>query len=267
MLSPQFLLGAFVRATRQRLLRSEAMKQVLVVDDEARIREVVSYALGREGYRVIELGDGPEAVERIARGDIDAVVLDVMLKQMDGLEVVRRVRALPPPAAKTPVLFLSARAEEIDRVVGLELGGDDYLVKPFSPRELVARVRALIRRADGGSASSPTPDESARPTKHGPLTIDPERHEIACRGVVVPLTPTEFGVLAALFDRPGIVLTRGQLMQRAYRFDNLVTERTIDTHVRRIRAKFRPHELDPVATVHGVGYKAGPLDGDAKAAP
>jgi two-component system OmpR family response regulator len=244
------------------------MKQVLVVDDEARIREVVSYALGREGYAVVELADGPEAVERIGRGDVDAVVLDVMLKQMDGLEVVRRVRALPTPAAKTPVLFLSARAEEIDRVVGLELGGDDYLVKPFSPRELVARVRALIRRSDGGGgAASATVDEATKPSRHGPLTIDPERHEIACHGAVVPLTPTEFGVLAALFDRPGVVLSRGQLMQRAYRYDNLVTERTIDTHVRRIRAKFRPHALDPIATVHGVGYKAGPLDANDKAAP
>ncbi len=236
-----------------------------MVDDEARIREVVSYALSREGYVVEEAADGPEAVVRVQRGGVDAVVLDVMLKQMDGLEVVRRIRALQGPIAKTPVLFLSARSEEIDRIVGLELGGDDYLVKPFSPRELVARVRALLRRSEGNGGTAPAlPDDAPVRSQHGSLTIDPERHEIACQGVVVALTPTEFGVLSALFDRPGVVLSRGQLMQRAYRYDNLVTERTIDTHVRRIRAKFRPHRLDPIATVHGVGYKAGAVDPSPK---
>jgi two-component system, OmpR family, response regulator len=177
------------------------------------------------------------------------VVLDVMLPELDGLEVCRRIRQ----KHRVPILFLSARGEEVDRIVGLELGGDDYLAKPFSPRELVARVRAVFRRVE--AAAPPT---EPRPTVllHGVIEVDTERHEVRYAGHVVSLTPTEFGVLGALLERPGVVLSRGQLMQRAYRYDNLITERTIDTHVRRIRAKFRAAGGDPIATVHGVGYKA-----------
>lgn len=226
------------------------MRQVLVVDDEARIREVVQYALEREGYRVSSVDDGSKAVDALARGAFDLVVLDVMLPGLDGLEVCRRVRA----TSKVPILFLSARSDEIDRVLGLELGGDDYLVKPFSPRELVARVKAVLRRAE---ASGAEPEPKRRKLTHGRITIDPERHEVAWGTALVDLTPTEFGLLSALLARPGVVLSRGQLMQRAYSYDNLVTERTIDTHVRRIRAKFRALGADdPIATVHGVGYKA-----------
>lgn len=226
------------------------MRQVLVVDDEARIREVVQYALEREGYRVSSVDDGSKAVDALARGAFDLVVLDVMLPGLDGLEVCRRVRA----TSKVPILFLSARSDEIDRVLGLELGGDDYLVKPFSPRELVARVKAVLRRAE---ASGAEPEPKRRKLTHGRITIDPERHEVAWGTALVDLTPTEFGLLSALLERPGVVLSRGQLMQRAYSYDNLVTERTIDTHVRRIRAKFRALGADdPIATVHGVGYKA-----------
>ncbi len=226
------------------------MRQVLVVDDEARILEVVQYALEREGYRVSSVDDGSKAVDALARGAFDLVVLDVMLPGLDGLEVCRRVRA----TSKVPILFLSARSDEIDRVLGLELGGDDYLVKPFSPRELVARVKAVLRRAE---ASGAEPEPKRRKLTHGRITIDPERHEVAWGTALVDLTPTEFGLLSALLERPGVVLSRGQLMQRAYSYDNLVTERTIDTHVRRIRAKFRALGADdPIATVHGVGYKA-----------
>lgn len=226
------------------------MRQVLVVDDEARILEVVQYALEREGYRVSSVDDGSKAVDALARGAFDLVVLDVMLPGLDGLEVCRRVRA----TSKVPILFLSARSDEIDRVLGLELGGDDYLVKPFSPRELVARVKAVLRRAE---ASGAEPEPKRRKLTHGRITIDPERHEVAWGTALVDLTPTEFGLLSALLARPGVVLSRGQLMQRAYSYDNLVTERTIDTHVRRIRAKFRALGADdPIATVHGVGYKA-----------
>lgn len=226
-------------------------RQVLVVDDEVRIREVVQYALEREGFRVSAVDDGKRAIDALSRGDFDLVVLDVMLPGVDGLEVCRRVRA----TSKVPILFLSARADEIDRVLGLELGGDDYLVKPFSPRELVARVKAVLRRIEGSK------DEPAEASKkkliYGNITVDTERHQVFWMSEPIPLTPTELGLLAALLERPGIVLSRGQLMQRAYSYDNLVTERTIDTHVRRIRAKFRAAGGDdPIATVHGVGYKA-----------
>lgn len=227
-------------------------KHILVVDDEARIREVVTYALRKEGYAVSEAADGASASKRVGEGGVDLVVLDVMLPALDGLEVCRRIRS-SASSAKTPILFLSARAEEVDRVVGLELGGDDYLVKPFSPRELVARVRALLRRVEAGAEP---PAKSSASVVHGSIALDPERHEVRCKGLLVPLTPTEFGLLGALIERPGIVLSRGQLMQRAYKYDNLITERTIDTHVRRVRAKFRAFDVDPIVTVHGVGYKA-----------
>ncbi|MDQ3037755.1 MAG: response regulator transcription factor [Myxococcota bacterium] len=225
-------------------------RHILVVDDESRIREVVQYALEREGHRISHAGDGREAREAFARGDVDLVVLDVMLPDVDGLTLCREMRA----ASRTPILFLSARSDEIDRVLGLEIGGDDYLTKPFSPRELVARVKAVLRRIEAPAESAP----SARGTRlrHGAITVDLERHEVRAGEHVVTLTPTELGMLAALLERPGIVLSRGQLMKRAYAYDNLVTERTIDTHVRRIRAKFRVHGADPIATVHGVGYKA-----------
>lgn len=230
-------------------------RHVLVVDDEARIREVVTYALRREGYVVSEADAGDVALARLAAGGVDLVVLDVMLPGANGLEVCRQVRA----TSRLPILFLSAKGEEVDRVVGLEIGGDDYLVKPFSPRELVARVRALLRRADVPTTTAEAP--SRRVLAHGPIEIDLDRHEVRCAGALVALTPTELGVLATLLERPGVVCSRAVLMQRAYRWDNLVTERTIDTHVRRIRAKFRPTGVDPVATVHGVGYKVAELAG------
>ena len=232
-------------------------KHVLVVDDEARIREVLDYALKKEGYRVTAAETGAAALAAIDRGDVDLVVLDVMLPEIDGLELCRRIRQ----RHRVPIVFLSARADEIDRILGLELGGDDYLAKPFSPRELVARVRAVFRRVEmdaAGVASEPKP---ARPPsqpviEHLRIVVDPERHEVRCAGKPVTLTPTEFGVIVALLERPGVVLSRAQLMARAYRYDNLITERTIDTHVRRIRAKFRAVGSDPIATVHGIGYKA-----------
>ncbi|WP_437979698.1 response regulator [Sorangium sp. So ce117] len=225
-------------------------KHILVVDDEARIREVLLYALQKEGYAVTAVADGRAAVEAAGASTVDLVVLDVMLPELDGLEVCRRLRA----GSRTPILFLSARADEVDRIVGLELGGDDYLTKPFSPRELVARVRALLRRTE--APPPPVPAEArAAVLRHGPIEVDTERHEARYLGQPVSLTATELGVLGALLERPGVVLSRGQLMQRAYRYDNLITERTIDTHVRRIRAKFRVVGGDPIATVHGVGYK------------
>jgi two-component system OmpR family response regulator len=227
-------------------------KHILVVDDEARIREVVLYALQKEGFAVQAVADGPAALEAIERGGIDLVVLDVMLPGLDGLEVCRRIRQ----KHRVPILFLSSRAEEVDRIVGLEIGGDDYLTKPFSPRELCARVRAVFRRVEAPPEARPAAEAPRTVIAHGPVQIDTERHEVRYAGRIVALTPTEFGVLGALLERPGVVLSRAQLMQRAYRYDNLITERTIDTHVRRIRAKFREQGGDPIATVHGVGYKA-----------
>lgn len=240
---------------RGRASASGEPRHVLVVDDEARIREVVQYALEREGFRVRGVPDVREARSALAQRSYELIVLDVMLPDGDGLELCKEIRR----AHKTPVLFLSARGDEIDRILGLELGGDDYVTKPFSPRELVARVKAVLRRTEGGDKEDA--DRRVR-LEHGAISIDLERHEVRVRrgdeatGELVALTPTELGLLASLVERPGIVLSRHQLMKRAYAYDNLVTERTIDTHVRRVRAKLRPFGVDPIATVHGVGYRA-----------
>jgi two-component system OmpR family response regulator len=225
-------------------------KHVLVVDDEKRIREVVEYALAKAGFRVTTASDGEQGLAAFEADVPDVVVLDVMLPGSDGLEVCRRIRAKRP----TPIVFLSARNDEVDRIVGLEIGGDDYLTKPFSPRELVARVRAVLRRFDHATA---VPSAERRMLRHGDLVVDPERHEVSHAGRRVVLTATEFALLAALVERPGVVFTRAQLMRRAYDTDVHVTERTLDTHVRRIRAKFRALGADPIETVHGVGYRAG----------
>lgn len=227
---------------------STSLKRILIVDDEARIRDVVTFALEKEGFRVLAVGDVATARALVASEPLDAIVLDVMLPDGDGLSFCRELRA----KHQTPLLFLSARGDEIDRVLGLELGGDDYLTKPFSPRELVARVRALVRRS---TRSVEAPPETKR-LELGKVTLELERHEARCDGTIVALTATEFGLLVTLFERPGVVYSRAQLMQRAYAYDNLVTERTIDTHVKRVRAKFRALGADPIATVHGVGYKA-----------
>jgi len=227
------------------------MKHVLLVDDEKRIREVVEYALAKSGYRVTALSEGEPVLALLAEDPADLIVLDVTLPGIDGLELCRRIRA----RGTTPILFLSARSDEVDRIVGLELGADDYLVKPFSPRELVARVRAVLRRfeaAEERTQQKPAP----RVLRHGKLEIDPERFDVRYGGQRIGLTATEFAVLSALYERPGVVLSRGQLLERAYATDIHVTERTLDTHVRRIRAKFRGSGGDPIATVHGVGYKA-----------
>jgi two-component system, OmpR family, response regulator len=229
-----------------------ATKHILLVDDEKRIREVVEYALVKSGYRVTALAEGEPVLELMASDAPDLIVLDISLPGIDGLELCRRIRA----RNSTPILFLSARSDEVDRIVGLELGGDDYLVKPFSPRELVARVRAVLRRFDAAEELRAKGKATPRVLHSGPLEIDPERYDVRFGGKRIGLTATEFAVLFALYERPGIVLSRGQLLERAYTTDVHVTERTLDSHVRRIRAKFRAYGGDPITTVHGVGYKA-----------
>lgn len=237
-------------------------KRILVVDDEAHIREVIDYALSREGFLVVLAEDGQRGFAAATAERFDAVVLDVMLPDKDGLTFCRELRSVKPPISKTPVLFLSARADEVDRIVGLELGGDDYLTKPFSPRELVARVRALVRRSEHAAEPSVAPPRADAPdrvsTRGGPggFVLDLDRREVECQGSQLELTSSEFELLATLFARPGVVFTRGQLR----RDEEDESERAIDTHVKRVRAKFRPFGLDPITTVHGVGYKATVLE-------
>jgi two-component system OmpR family response regulator len=229
-----------------------ATKHILLVDDEKRIREVVEYALVKSGYRVTALAEGEPVLGLLTSDAPDLIVLDITLPGIDGLELCRRIRQ----HSQVPVLFLSARSDEVDRIVGLELGGDDYLVKPFSPRELTARVRAVLRRFEAAEELRAKDKPTARVLRSGQLEIDPERFDVRYAGERISLTATEFAVLCALYERPGVVLSRAQLLERAYTTDIHVTERTLDSHVRRIRAKFRVCGGDPIATVHGVGYKA-----------
>lgn len=231
------------------------MATILVVDDEPRIRDVVQYALEREGFQVVCAADGVQALEQVRQAEPDLIVLDVLMPELDGLSVCRAIRK----HSAVPVIFLSSRSEEIDRIMGLELGGDDYVTKPFSPRELAIRVKAVLRRTGGRVAG----DESmpSQSVVHGPIEMDLAAHEVRVGGEKVVLTVTEFAVLHALIERPGRFLTRSQLIDRAYTHDNHITERTMDTHIRRIRAKLRACGIDPIETVHGLGYKAADLTG------
>jgi two-component system, OmpR family, response regulator len=224
------------------------VKHILVVDDDPHLRDVVDYTLRREGYEVTTAHDGASALSILdSRPAFDLIVLDILMPEIDGLEVCRRLRT----RSRTPVVFLSSRDEEIDKIVGLEIGGDDYVTKPFSPRELAARVKAVLRRAEA-VAQQPVASTVLRA---GPIEIDTARFEVNCAGSPVRLTVTEFGIVALLVERPGLVFSRTQLMERAYSYDNLITERTIDTHIKRIRKKFRDAGHDPIETVHGRGYK------------
>ena len=223
------------------------MTRVLVVDDEAHVSEVAEYALLRDGHTVETARDGAEAVRRVEAGGIDLVVLDVLMPELDGLAVCRRLRG------RVPIIFLSSRTEEADRVLGLDLGGDDYLTKPFSPRELAARARAVLRRGRGEALDPVGP--APPPVHHGRVTIDRARHQVLVDDAPVALTVTELRLLTALLAHPGRALSRDQLIACAYPGEHHVAGRTVDTHVRNLRAKLAAHGVDPVETVHGVGYR------------
>ena len=228
------------------------MPKILVVDDDPNIREVVCFALKKAGYATCTAEHGAQALDRYAQERPDLVVLDILMPEMDGTEVCRRLRA-DARGAHTPIVFVSSKDDEVDRIVGLELGGDDYISKPFSPRELVARVRAILRR----TAAPAAPAGAARRLCHGRLALDTEQYKAYWDEREVVLTLTEFGVLRTLLTRPGKVYSRDSLMNEAYELHKIVSDRTIDSHVRRVRGKFSAIGADPIETVHGIGYKLG----------
>jgi two-component system OmpR family response regulator len=225
------------------------MAHILIADDDGHIREVVRYALERAGHRVTEAHNGAVALQRFAAEPPDLIVLDILMPEDDGLSVCRQIRA----RSKVPIIFLSSRDEELDRVLGLELGADDYVTKPFSPRELTARVAAVLRRVTADAAF--TEGSRAELLAHGPLAIDLGRHTCTYRSQPVTLTVTELELLVALVRAPGRVIERADLVRRAYGEDHHITERTVDSHVRRIRQKLGAIGADPIETVYGLGYR------------
>lgn len=226
------------------------MAKILVVDDDPHIREVVSFALTQAHHEVFEAANGQEAVDLTRNGSFELIILDVMMPELDGTEACRQIRTF----SSIPVVMLSSRDDEFDRVLGLEIGADDYVSKPFSPRELVARVKAVLRRVQLDNAAQ-TP--AVQPITHGRITVDGEAFEVRVGGTAVDLTPTEFAVIRTLLNRPRKVFSRDELMQHAYDVHTVVSDRTIDSHVRHIREKFAPSGVDPIETVHGLGYRAG----------
>lgn len=224
-------------------------KTILIADDDPHIRQVIRFALAREGWKTVEAEDGVDALKRFADVSPDLVVLDVGMPEADGLDVCREIRK----THQTPILFLSARDEEIDRILGLEIGGDDYVGKPFSPRELTARVKAILKRSE--RAATPEEEELV----HGALTLRPGPHEAVFNGVVLKLTPLEFSILATLIRRSDRVVAREDISASAYKLNVHVSGRTIDSHVRNIRHKLADAGAGAVIeTVHGVGFRIGP---------
>jgi len=225
-------------------------QSVLVVEDESSIASFVALYLKNAGYRIQAAGTGREALERVASEKPDLIVLDLMLPDIDGLEVCRRVRQ----SSDVPILMLTARDEDVDKIIGLEVGADDYLTKPFNPRELVARVKSILRR------SVPERREvQTKQIKHGDLEIDVGRREVLVAGKEVQLAPKEFDLLWELLDHKGLVLTRDQLLERVWGYTFAGDTRTVDVHVRQLRRKLG--EASPIVTVWGVGYKvASPRD-------
>ena len=221
---------------------------VLLVDDEPKLIQVLQQYLEKEGFRVRTAGDGPQALAAVAAGGLDLVVLDLMLPGMDGFEICRVIRA----QTVLPIIMLTAKAEEADKLVGLELGADDYVTKPFSVRELTARIRAVLRRIRNDEVED-------TPARYGDLEIDFAGHEVRRSGEPVALTSTEFKILSALAERPGRVFSRLQLLTASLGEAYAGYERSIDTHVSNLRRKLEPDPANPryVLTVFGLGYKFG----------
>ncbi len=225
--------------------------RILVADDDPHIREIICFALAKAGMVPVPAGDGAEALRRFGEQPPDLVVLDVGMPELDGLDVCRRIRR----TSEVPVLFLSARDEEIDRVIGLEIGGDDYVTKPFSPRELVARVNAILKRAQARPAPAADVDVLAR----GELRLDPAGHAVTFRAAPVVLTAIEFAILKTLSARPVKVFRRAKILDAAYGAAIQVADLTIHSHVRNIRGKLAAAGCaTAIETVHGVGFRIGP---------
>jgi DNA-binding response OmpR family regulator len=222
------------------------VKTILIVDDEPKIVRALKAYLEGAGFRVVSAADGQMGLITCRHEKPDLILLDLMLPGMDGIEVCQRIRR----ESAVPIIMVSARAEEVDRILGLEIGADDYVVKPFSPREVVARVRAVLRRADGTAAASEV-------LRAGEIVLDIGSHQVVVAGRAVYMTPTEFNILATLVRSPGRAFTRAQLMEQSQEYFFEGMERTADVHIRHLRTKIEPDPKNPryIITIFGVGYK------------
>jgi two-component system OmpR family response regulator len=230
-------------------------RTILVADDDPHIRQLIVFALAKAGLDAIEAEDGEAALAQIAAHAPDLIILDINMPRMDGLELCRRLRA----TSDLPILFLSSRDDEIDRVLGIELGADDYVTKPFSPREVVARVMAILRRVSG---RPPAAAGATATLRHGRLSLDPDGWRAAYAGLEVPLTVTEFNILRTLAGMPSKIFSRDAIIDRLHGPGFAVTDRTIDSHIRNLRAKFAEAGAhDIVETRAGVGYRIGACEG------
>lgn len=222
--------------------------QILIVDDDPNIKDVIGFAVEAAGFSTAFASDGAEGLAKAQTGAFDLVVLDIGLPEMDGLEVCKALRK----TSDVPILFLTARDDEIDRVLGMEIGGDDYVIKPFSPRELVARIKAILKRTSRVAAD-------VGPMQRGALTVDVARHLCRINGHDVALTTSEFSLLVALMRRPDHVSSRAQLVDEIYGMNIHVSDRTVDSHIRNLRAKLADAGLaGAIVTIHGVGLRMGP---------
>ena len=225
------------------------MGKILIVEDEANIRQLVRYNLEKEGFQVMEAADGLQGLRTAQREKPDLVLLDLMLPGMDGLEVCRTLKGAPATSA-LPIIMLTARAEEVDKIIGLELGADDYMTKPFSPRELTARIKAVLRRSQKETA---LPGE----LQVGRLRFNFSRYEVSMGGVKLELTPKEYELIKMLATNLGKVFTREQLLEKVWGYEYFGDTRTVDVHVRHLRAKMaaEPVTADMLETVRGFGYR------------
>ena len=230
------------------------MATIALVDDDKNILASVSMLLEQEGYHVRTFSDGASALTALSATPPDLAILDIKMPRMDGLELLRRLRQ---QAGDMPVIFLTSKDEEIDELMGLNAGADDYIRKPFSQRLLLERVRAVLRRAEGHKAGAATADTNKEALVRGKLALDPQRHECTWDGKPVRLTVTEFLILQSLAQRPGFVKSRDNLMDAAYDDQVYVDDRTIDSHIKRLRKKFKAvaDDFDAIETLYGVGYR------------
>ncbi len=234
------------------------IQTIALVDDDRNILAAVSIALQAEGFATRIYADGETALKALLENPPDLAIFDIKMPRMDGLELLQRLR----DKSALPVIFLTSKDEEVDEALGLAMGADDYIAKPFSQRLLVARIRAILRRAELVQAGpgEPGDDASPEPVQRGPLTMDPARHAVTWDGLPVSLTVTEFLILEALAARPGVVKSRNQLMDAAYSEDIFVDDRTIDSHIKRLRRKFRAVDngFAAIDTLYGAGYSFQP---------